>query len=140
MLLDENDPKMSLALLMLHEAYARGVTRIELHRREACFTVLYLSGQGVEERDVIDNRHWHSLLAAFHTLASETVFGYAMMGPDLAPKADALLNRIEIGRESPGFNNGQLRALQRRLDTPLAVAMSFTDTCVELVLRSGAIA
>ncbi len=137
MLFDAGHPKVRLALLMLGEAYTRGASRVELHRRESCFVVVYWSAESAEERDVIPNRHWHDLVAALHMLAAETAFRYAMKGAEFAAEADAALDRIEIDREVPGFDNQQLRELQARLDGRLVIDLSFTDSRVQLVFKRG---
>lgn len=135
MLLDENHPKLSLALLILYEAHARKVSQVEFCRQETSFDVVYFTGESAEKRDAISSRHWHGLVSAFHLLAGVNAIRHALKGPEGAVRADSLLNRIEINRDSLQFmHNSHLQALQNRLEGSLIVEMSFTDTLVRLTL------
>lgn len=132
-LFHDNQPRISLALLILHEAYVRRVTRIVLLHRGTFFTVNYHCWDGfLEERDNIPSRQWHGLMAALHMLADETAMQHA------EKDGDSIHNRIMVTSHFPHFDHAELRAIQNRLEGPLVINLSFTDSSVTLnVQRDG---
>lgn len=147
-------PVMSCAALMIYQAYIEANDRITIIRTDECLEIYFSTAMASKQKDSIPSLYWHALLCVLHQLAADTTFHFdechskdAIAGVDLSdfpavferlnnrPETPVTVNQILITRDFPQVDNTSLVPLQRLADLPLQIALSFTNSQIELTLH-----
>lgn len=146
-------PAMSCVALMIYQAYIEANDRITIMRTEERLEIFFSTANDSKQQDFIPSSFWHALLSALHLLAAETTFHLeehkfkeTMEGVDLTdlpaaferygnrPISRATINQILITQHFPQVDNTSLAPLQRVANLNLQIAVSCSDSQIELTL------
>lgn len=135
MLYDEGHPHIKVFSLMVLEAVQHSADQIILTRKEDYISAVFSSKNDESERDQIGNHLWHSIVAAIHCLAGETVLYNPNDDFQLPDTANSLYNSILISDEFPAFQNSFLTELRQTAALPLHLELSFTNQVVTITIH-----